>query len=136
MLKETSNYVAADLDSLNCYIDSIVTTFVCTRQLSCLSSRLPKLMQGKASQPCLINRYGGMGMSTLPQACAEGSVRTPVSQLYGEALEGVSLSHVAPHGVLELLVPHAHPHTALQLIAGQCWGQEVAQLVIPHSTET
>ena len=71
----------------------------------------------------------------IPQACVEGSVRAPVSQLNGEALESVSVLHVAPHCVLELLIPGTHPHTALQLVAGQCWDQEVAEVVVPHSTQ-
>lgn len=56
-----------------------------------------------------------------------------MQEVYGEAFEGVSIWHGPPHGVLELLVAAGGASAALQLIGWQRRGQQVAEVVVPHS---
>lgn len=64
-----------------------------------------------------------------------------MSQLDREPLEGVPLLHVGPDSLLELLRSLAASSsssspTPLLLVAGQSWGQQVAESVIPHCAQT
>lgn len=68
-----------------------------------------------------------------PQAGGEGSASISMQEVYGEAFEGVPIWHGSPHGVLELLVAAGGASAALQLIGWQRRGQQVAEVVVPHS---
>lgn len=70
-----------------------------------------------------------------PQAGGKGSTSIAVQEMDGEAFEGVSVRHRPPHRVLELLVAARDAGAALQLIGRQCRGQQVGQVVVPHSRQ-
>lgn len=70
-----------------------------------------------------------------PQAGGKGSTSIAVQEVDGEAFEGVSVRHRPPHRVLELLVAAGDAGAALQLIGRQCRGQQVGQVVVPHSRQ-
>lgn len=70
-----------------------------------------------------------------PQAAGEGSAGVEVEDLGGVALEGVTIRHGCPHGVLEFLVATGNAGAALQLVGPQRRGQQVGQVVVPHGRE-
>lgn len=67
-----------------------------------------------------------------PQTAGEGSAGVEVEELGGVALEGVTIRHGSPHGVLEFLVAAGNAGASLQLVGPQRRRQEVGQVVIPH----
>lgn len=67
-----------------------------------------------------------------PQAGGEGSARVEVEELGGVALEGVTIRHRSPHGVLEFLIAAGNAGASLQLVGPERGGQQVGQVVVPH----
>lgn len=67
-----------------------------------------------------------------PQTAGEGSARVEVEELGGVALEGVTIRHGSPHGVLEFLVAAGNAGAPLQLVGPQRRRQQVGQIVVPH----
>ena len=66
----------------------------------------------------------------------EGLPGITVNQLDGEAFEGMSLGNCTAYRLLELLVPSGHAHTSFQLVGGQGRGEEVAEVIVPHRSQT
>lgn len=80
--------------------------------------------------------WGDVVSSSSPEASGKGLPCVAVHQLNGKPFEGVAFRYHVVDGLLELLVTHAHPHTAVQLVGRESRRKQVAELIIPHCTQT
>lgn len=90
---------------------------------------------GHKNQPRMRRRRYVVSSSS-PEASGKGLPCVAMHQLNGKPFEGVAFRYHVVDGFLELLVTHAHPHTAVQLVGRESRQEQIAKLIIPHCTQT
>ena len=90
---------------------------------------------GHKNQPRMRRRRYVVSSSS-PEASGKGLPCVAMHQLNGKPFEGVAFRYHIVDGLLELLVTHAHSHTAVQLVGRESRREQIAKLIIPHCTQT